>query len=270
MKAKTKKVRQYFGSMAEFQDFIRDNEPLPANVKKGYIFSKSGSERFTGTPNFEAADEMITAGYADGLKALKAVTADKTPKRASYDVYKSQTGFLPSVGDVVAGNPVNMYNVRKSVRATTKVVDIVIDSMYSCAFEKEEIERNAVEILTAVARLEKSGYRVGLHFIYGVQHRTSRGTASDEHSTFFIVTLKKANQKLDLYRIAYPALHPSFFRRHCFAAFERLNTIDNRIGRIVHDIETRIPEINRGLAKAKFLKASDGKTAEEIVKIVTE
>ena len=267
---KAKKARKYFGSMAEMQDFIRDNEPLPVNVENGREFSKSGSESFTGTPNFEAADEMITAGYEDGLKALKAVTADKTPKRASYDVYKSQIGFLPSVGDVVAGNPVNMYNVRKSVRATTKVVDIVVDSTYACSTDKEEIERNAVEILTAVARLEKSGYRVGLHFIYGVQHLTSRGTTSDEYSTFFIVTLKKANQKLDLYRISYPALHPSFFRRHCFAIFERLNKIDRGIGRIVDDIHTRIAEINRSLSKAKFIKAPEGKTADEIVKIVTE
>ena len=127
MKAKTKKVRQYFGSLNEFQTFINETKPIQENVENGRLFSKSGSESFTGTPNFEAADEMITAGYEDGLKALKAVTADKTPKRASYDVYKSQIGFLPSVGDVVAGNPVNMYNVRKSVRATTKVVDIVVD-----------------------------------------------------------------------------------------------------------------------------------------------
>ena len=270
MKAKTKKVRQYFGSLNEFQTFINETKPIQANVENGRIFSESGSESFTGTPNFEAADEMITAGYEDGLKALKAVTADKTPKRASYDVYKSQIGFLPSVGDVVAGNPVNIYNVRKSVRATTKVVDIVVDSTYSCSTDKEEIERNAVEILTAVARLEKSGYRVGLHFIYGVQHMTSRGTVSDDYSTFFIVTLKKSNQKLDLYRISYPALHPSFFRRHCFAVFERLNKIDRGIGRIVDDIHTRIEEITRSLSKAKFIKAPDGKTADEIVKIVTE
>ena len=267
---KAKKARKYFGSMAEMQDFIRDNEPLPVNVENFRVFSQLGNYASTGTENYAEADEMITAGYEDGLKALKAVTADKTPKRASYDVYKSQIGFLPSVGDVVAGNPVNMYNVRKSVRATTKVVDIVVDSTYACSTDKEEIERNAVEILTAVARLEKSGYRVGLHFIYGVQHRTSRGTVSDDYSTFFIVTLKKANQKLDLYRICYPALHPSFFRRHCFAVFERLNKIDSGIGRIVDDIHTRIAEINRSLSKAKFIKAPDGKTADEIVKIVTE
>ena len=103
-----------------------------------------------------------------------------------------------------------------------------------------------------------------------VTHRTSRGTVSDDYSTFFIVTLKKSNQKLDLYRIAYPALHPSFFRRHCFAVFERLNKIDLRIGRIVDDIHTRIAEINRSLSKAKFIKAPDGKTADEIVKTVTE
>ena len=260
---KATKARKYFGSLAEMQDFIRDNEPLKENVENGRIFSEMCSESFTGTPNFEAADEMITAGYPEGVKALKAVTADKTPKRASYDVYKSQTGFLPSVGDVVAGNPVNMYNVRKSVRATTKVVDVVIDNNYGCNAMTEEIERNAVEITTAVLRLEKSGYRVGLHILNGGVHYKN-------DDTYFIVTLKKSNQKIDIHRLSYPMLHPSFFRRHCFAIFERLNKLTPGLARLDHEAEKHIPEVNRGLDKAKFLKAREGKTADEIVKLVTE
>ena len=263
MKAKTKKVRQYFGSLNEFQKFINETKPMQENVENGRIFSESGSESFTGTPNFEAADEMITAGYPDGLKALKAVTADKTPKRASYDVYKSQIGFLPSVGDVVAGNPVNMYNVRKSVRATTKVVDVVIDNNYGCNATTEEIERNAVEITTAVLRLEKSGYRVGLHILFGGVHYKN-------DDTYFIVTIKKPNQAIDIQRLSYPMLHPSFFRRHGFAIFERLNKLTPGLARLDNEAEKHIPEVNRGLAKAKFLKAREGKTADEIVKLVTE
>lgn len=260
---KAKKARKYFGSLAEMQDFIRDNEPMPVNVENGRVFSQAGNYAFTGTENYAEADEMITAGYDEGVKALKAVTADKTPQRASYDIYKSQIGFLPSVGDVVAGNPVNMYNVRKSVRATTKVVDVVIDNNYGCDATTEEIERNSVEITTAVLRLEKSGYRVGLHILNGGSHYNN-------DDTYFIVTLKKSNQAVDLQRISYPILHPSFFRRHCFAVFERLNKLTPGLARIDHESEKHIPEVNRGLAKAKFLKAREGKTAEEIVKLVTE
>lgn len=262
---KATKARKYFGSLAEMQDFIRDNEPLPINVENGRVFSQLGNYASTGTENYAEADEMITAGYPDGLKALKAVTADKTPQRASYDVYKSQIGFLPSVGDVVAGNPVNMYNVRKSVRATTKVkvVDVVIDNNYGCSATTEEIERNAVEITTAVLRLEKSGYRVGLHILNGGAHYK-------DDDTYFIVTLKKSNQAIDLHRLSYPMLHPSFFRRHCFAIFERLNKLTPGLARLDHEAEKHIPEVNRGLAKAKFLKAREGKTADEIVKLVAE
>lgn len=262
---KANKARKYFGSLAEMQDFIRDNEPLPVNVENGRVFSHLGNYASTGTENYVEADEMITSGYADGLKALKAVTADKTPQRASYDVYKSQIGFLPSVGDVVAGNPVNMYNVRKSVsvRATTKVVDIVIDNNYGCNATTEEIERNAVEITMAVLRLEKSGYHVGLHILYGGGHYKN-------DDTYFIVTIKKPNQVIDLQRMSYPMLHPSFFRRHCFAIFERLNKLTPGLARLDHEAEKHIPEVNRGLAKAKFVRARDGKTADEIVKIVTE
>lgn len=260
---KANKARKYFGSLSEMQDFIRDNEPLHVNVENGRVFSKLGDYAFTGTEDFEEADEMITDGYTEGLKALKAVTADKTPKRASYDVYKSQIGFLPSVGDVVAGNPVNMYNVRKSVRATTKVVDVVIDNNYGCNATTEEIERNAVEITTAVLRLEKSGYRVGLHILNGGSHYKN-------DDSYFIVTIKKPNQEMDLQRMSYPMLHPSFLRRHGFAIFERLNKLTPGLARFDHEAEKHIQEVNRGLAKAKFLKAREGKTAEEIVKLVTE
>lgn len=259
---KAKKARKYFGSLAELQDFIRDNEPLPVNVENGRIFSQLGNYASTGTENYAEADEMITAGYPEGLKALKAVTADKTPQRASYDIYKSQIGFLPSVGDVVAGNPVNMYNVRKSVRATTKVVDVVIDNNYGCSATTEEIERNAVEITTALLRLEKSGYRVGLHILNGGVHYKS-------DDTYFIVTIKKPNQAIDLQRLSYPMLHPSFFRRHCFAVFERLNKLTPGLARLDNEAEKHIPEVNSSLAKAKFVRAREGKTADEIVKIVT-
>lgn len=260
---KAKKARKYFGSLAEMQDFIRDNEPLPVNVENCRVFSQLGNYASTGTEDYAEADEMITSGYAEGLKALKSVTADKTPKRASYDVYKSQIGFLPSVGDVVAGNPVNMYNFRKSVRATTKVVEVVIDNNYGCNATTEEIERNAVEITTAVLRLEKSGYRVGLHILYGGVHYKN-------DDTYFIVTIKKPNQAIDIHRLSYPMLHPSFFRRHGFAIFERLNKLTPGLARLDNEAEKHIPEVNRGLAKAKFLKAREGKTAEEIVKLVTE
>lgn len=260
---KANKARKYFGSLAEMQDFIRDNEPLPVNVENGRVFSQFGNYASTGTENYAEADEMITAGYPDGLKALKAVTADKTPQRASYDVYKSQIGFLPSVGDVVAGNPVNMYNVRKSVRATTKVVDVVIDNNYGCSATIEEIERNAVEITKAVLRLEKSGYRVGLHILYGGVHYKN-------DDTYFIVTVKKPNQAIDIQRLSYPMLHPSFFRRHGFAIFERLNKLTPGLARLDNEAEKHIPEVKLSLAKSKFVRARLGKTAEEIVKIVTE
>ena len=72
---RAKKARKYFGSLAEMQDFIRDNEPLPVNVENGRVFSQLGNYASTGTENYAEADEMITAGYPEGLKALKAVTA---------------------------------------------------------------------------------------------------------------------------------------------------------------------------------------------------
>ena len=46
---KAKKARKYFGSMAEMQDFIRDNEPLPVNVENGRVFSQLGDYSSTGT-----------------------------------------------------------------------------------------------------------------------------------------------------------------------------------------------------------------------------
>lgn len=75
---------------------------------------------------------------------------------------------------------------------------------------------------------------------------------------------------MDLQRMSYPMLHPSFLRRHGFAIFERLNKLTPGLARLDHEAEKHIQEVNRGLAKAKFLKAREGKTAEEIVKLVTE
>lgn len=123
-KAKTFQVCRYFDTLKEMRTFIEETPVMLENVIKNYRDSEEGSKSFTGTADMNEANGMLTAGYPEGIKELKTIKA-KPSRNGQIEIFRSFQGFVPSVGDVVAGNPLNMLNARHSVKASCKVVDVV-------------------------------------------------------------------------------------------------------------------------------------------------
>lgn len=124
----------------------------------------------------------------------------------------------------------------------------------------------AAKVASVIRGLEKSGYRVNLYVA---------GIARNNNQTIGVaVKVKNAGEYLDTLRLAYPIVHPSFFRRHILAYLERCKgyRMPKNYGYVLETSYSKLA------VKAMFpgkdvlyldFETCKGKNTEEITKILT-
>lgn len=265
-KAKNFQVCRYFDTLKEMRAYIDDTPVMLANATKKYNHSNEGSKRFTGTEDMNEANGMMTAGYPEGIKELRTIKA-KPSRNGQMDIYRSFQGFLPSVGDVVAGNPLNMLNARQSVKTSCKVVDVVLGAAFSCEWSTEDIMREAKKAMQAVMTAENNGYRVNLYVCFSSAYL---GAKRDKNNTCdILVKIKGSNQKLDLLRVSYPVIHPSFLRRHVFAVMERSVELNEGYGCAAKPTEKAVKACNKAIKTPRFINLPECIACTDMVSIIT-
>jgi hypothetical protein len=265
-KAKTFQFCRYFDTLKEMRAYIENTPPMLVNIMKNYRHSEEGSKVFTGTENMAEANAMLTAGYPEGVKELKTVKA-KPSRNGQTEIFRSFQGFTPSVGDVVAGNPLNMINARQSVKTSCKVVDVVLGAAFSCEWKTEDIIKEAKKAMQAVMTAENNGYRVNLYVCFSSAYL---GEKKDKNNTCdILVKIKGANQKLDVLRVSYPVIHPSFFRRHVFAVMERSVELNKGYGCAAKPTEKAVKACNRAIKTPRIINLPESLACEDMVSIIT-
>lgn len=265
-KAKTFQVCRYFDTLKEMRTFIDETPVMLENAIKNYNDSNEGSKRFTGTENMAEANVMLTAGYPEGVKELKTVKA-KPSRNGQMEIFRSFQGFTPSVGDVVAGNPLNMLNARHSVKASCKVVDVVLGAAFYCKWSTDDIMKEAKKAVQAVMTAENNGYRVNLYVCFSLAYL---GAKRDKNNICDImVKIKGSNQKLDLLRVSYPVIHPSFFRRHVFAVMERLVELNEGYGCVAKPTEKAVKACNKAIKHPRIIDLPERLACTDMVQIIT-
>lgn len=232
-----KNLSKKFESISAFSVWI-ENTPVSGFYAENKIeCSKDTANKivkFTGTKNFAAANDLMIHGWADGAKRVQAAMIQASGAVSDRPrCYNSVVGFAPNVPNYIMGHPLNMIN-KKRVRVPARVVDIV----YNCAVEynvkAKDIEAAAAKLFNVVAGLEKSGVRVNLW--------VANINISNDQNASFAVKIKSAAQPFNLLKMVYPVVHPSFLRRHAFAALERVGVTGSHsdwggYGRVVKDPE---------------------------------
>ena len=265
-KAKNFQVCRYFDTLKEMRTYIDETPVMLENVVKKYRHSEEGSKSFTGTENMNEASAMMTAGYPEGIKELRTIKA-KPSRNGQIDIFRSFHGFVPSVGDVVAGNPLNMLNARHSVKASCKVVDVVLGAAFSCEWSTEDIMREAKKAMQAVMTAENNGYRVNLYVCFSTAYL---GAKRDENNTCdILVKIKGSNQKLDLLRVSYPVIHPSFLRRHIFAVYERSVELNKGYGCANKPTEKAVKACNKAIKQPRIINLPECIACADMVQIIT-
>lgn len=222
-------ITKIFDSLGEMSRYIQDTPRIAYNVKHGFCESELISPRktiFTGTESFEAADELLLKGYDAGVEALQRYSTQNVSR--NYKVVTSLKndvcGVIPNVGAYLTGDPRNMINIgTRKVMARSKVINLIVNTIVCSYVTTEEIAKVNGSILRNVIELERSGYSVNLYLLNSI-------TPKKFETLSIFVKIKSSNERLNLLKVAYPIVHPSFLRRHAFAVAERLGRLVNTYG----------------------------------------
>ena len=225
---------EIFESLADFSRALNTRPVNEYYRQRQELYSHSTQNvNWYGTPNYQTADKLLLDGDKESAAkiqtALNARLCLNGGGRAPQNVlYNSVQGFAPNMGRLMSGHPENMLNIRRAMRDNSKVITIVYNLDVSCGTLADDVINAGAKLLTAVKQLEGNGYRCNIYI--GFCSEIKCATKDTPKGAF--VKVKDAGKMLDVTRLAYTFVNPSFFRRHMFACIERIpNARDNGYGR---------------------------------------
>lgn len=199
------------------------NHIFKENERKNRLSSIVGEERFTGTKSMDDALRLMREGWDSGAKKLtkslrlkNLETQPKEVKKAIFDI----VGFQASVPRYLQGVPTSMVN-KKTVKQKQKVITLIKSSTYNAMTSAQQIMEDSVKFLQIVQAIEAKGVRVN---IYCAFHTIVNGRSEQ---IFTKIKIKSANERLNLAKMAFPLMHPSFLRRIMFRAVETNPDVKN-------------------------------------------
>lgn len=216
---------------------------------------KTGEDRksFTGTYDYEEAENLIRNGFHDPLEQIrKGVTKTLEQSKAvpKAIVCNDIIGYAPCVPNAILGIPQSMIN-KKMTPVKQKVLSLIHDTTSNCGTSKETFIKSGIAVLSLVNSLELRGYRINLSVSF------DNSEAGDEH-TFATLKVKDARQPLDLLKTTFPFCHPSMLRRFGFAWLETT------------------PELSSGSFRCGYGSSKGGREADRVkrelvrAKVLTE
>lgn len=267
---KDKKISYSFDSVDELTKWLSNTEQTEKG--KAYNFSGLISEyrtEFTGTESFEVAqdllrngDETLTRMILDTKRDIKA--SHHKGETKSNMIVRSAQGFIPNIGAYMAGHPLNMLNIKQSFKPVSKVVSIVYDNAVAYDIKTSQMISAAVKVSEVIATLEARGYRINVYI--GNKNNGSKST-----KVVFLAKIKDAGKPLDPLKISYPLAHPSFFRRHIFAFYERVKwDLPSGYGRVQimtkEDLKPLVGERYVYLSATKMIENEGQNSVDAIIK----
>lgn len=208
------RIFRRFESFEEYLDHCAKVPDFPNPQSR-----KTGNDKWSGTPNFEAAMQLARNGWREGLALIEKLSAQldhvagnlvKRPE-VQWDV----SGDFADAGLFVTGVPECMGQFTEVItEGAGKIVKVTINGFFSCGFDAETIMRRGAATLALIDALETAGRSCELVLALA---GTNYG-GDDLHVE--IVPLKKAGEALELDRLAFMVAHPSSFRRLGFSAGE--------------------------------------------------
>lgn len=177
-------------------------DPCFRNVRD---FTRPIDKSFHGVGHIDEAYELMRSGCPEITKTLKEFEAKINLQGESKRVNFSNqvVGFVPVVTLVLQNVPTNMVNIDvKPIK--NKVLTIFYEIGASAKYEPYQFKDGGCKLLSALMKLEMSGYRVNL---YGFA-----SFAESYDADMLVIKLKDARQPIDLQRLSFPLAHAGFFR----------------------------------------------------------
>ena len=233
MKQSERYLSLSFPSLDAFASYLDGAtvQPLFKGAENSGIISKSRTS-WAGSASLAEASELLKFGDRENAAALVAGVRLPSVRVASVRprLVRSVAGSSVNVAAALAGRPKSMYKIaRPSVPA--KVLTLAYDMSAAGVVPAAELRAGSLKVANVILSLEKAGYRVNLY--------AAVTSLAGSQCCGMFVRVKSAEQYLDIARLAYCLVHPSFLRRHFFRFAETLpglgSSFVNSYGRNVED-----------------------------------
>lgn len=202
---------EYFSDIYEFANAL--NRPVN-RIFTGREHSQNEKKRkdtFYGTRTYAEADNLLRNGYDEGLRAIVGAMPNIKAEDHTPITKADVVGHTPHVPHCIIGHPMNMIRtIRQPLIARS--INVWFDRSEACDVKAEEMAESARLLIDAVKWLEDHNIRVTVNII-------SSGICAVQ-KVFCAVCVKKATALINVRKIAYPMVHPSWERRHCFRWME--------------------------------------------------
>jgi len=189
-------------------------QDLASTKKEG----RAAKEQY-GTRTFGDAVQTAISGWDEGRDAIGSGVEFAKAKQASFkrpDWEYGVAGQRACIPSYCAGVPNHMvWMDDTSSRNAMPIVKIYADIGATSHTSTNAMTRKGSAIVALVDQIEQSGQRVEL---IACQRSDTKGYEYDEQRIF--ITVKRADEVLDLDRIAFALAHPSMLRRVCFRIME--------------------------------------------------
>ena len=248
-------VCEQFADLYEFLDTIEER-PVNKTFANKYGAqiecqpSHDGREEFRGTASWAESCSLMERGYEEGVNMI--LNAGVKPQGGTLQRYETAVvGFAPCIPNAIMGLPDSMIRSREQKQVQHEVTVFYMLGA-SCDVEKEDIARASRRLLDAVVSLEQQHTRVRLVLLSA----TTAKTSSNEYLRIVSMTLKEARQALNLRKLSYPLVHPSFFRRQVFAWIETAPGIPSRYSH-GHGYQAKDYEVRNFLTDQRIMQKTD-------------
>lgn len=210
-----------FDTISDIAKCVKEGKPSSWFEKKQISHEISNNMyEFCKTNAFTDAYKMLTEGWYEGSKKLekrlsleKGSTLNKLERKFVQDV----VGFQPIVANYLMGVPKSMVNSKMVVRKE-KVVTLNYCASFPGRVSANTIEENCITAFRIIKAIEAAGTRVNLNVFY--TGRVFDRVTNSRRYNLIKLKIKGANERLNIAKMAFPMVHPSFLRRILFRVIE--------------------------------------------------
>lgn len=215
-------MNTYNFSINELIDELKIHENKESGMVQQSIM---GSKSFTGTESFQENLSFFNKGFPcttefqteyleKNLQISQSVNTFFMSNESIYNLY--------DIGEYCTGNP-EFFVQCMPVETELKTIDVYFSSSFHYKIENQTIKTYGEIIYFTVKFLLDKGFKVNL-FSY-IRLLDSKNIEYD-----FLVKIKESEYELDLDRIKYFLLCPSFLRRTIFKVIENRSELHKKLG----------------------------------------
>ena len=235
-----------------FEEFL-DAARRPAAPWVENVTSEVQAPSISGGATFADAHRLAREGWPEGLAKMNSVR--KQLRQLEPQMAERVTSTYADCGDEVCvsrfvdGEPEHMMEfVTEFVPATGRVVRVTVMLGASSGISPEQIFRRGAVAVAIIDALEQQGFRVELvASAHSGNKAASKGGTVNAHTDTINILIKRAEDPLELDRVAFVAAHAAMLRRLVFRAREQGDlTVWKRIYSHAQGYSMELPVEERG------------------------